>query len=96
MTDKDISATLNILNGFIEAKKYELGIDESKLRVCIGRKLATEIMYHLDRYLIVEPTIDEEYKIFGIPIEIENNDDMCLEVHIVEKVPVIKAGGLDE
>lgn len=96
MTDKDLSATLGVLNGYIETKKCELGIDESKLRVRMGRKLATEIMCHLDRYFIVEPTIDEEYKIFDIPIEIENNDDMCLEVHIVEKVPVVKEDWIDE
>lgn len=91
MTDKDLSATLGLLKRRIETKKQELGIDESKLRVRMGRKLATEIIRWAG-YFIVEPIIDEEYKIFDIPIETENNNDMCLEVHIVEKIPVIKEG----
>jgi hypothetical protein len=87
MIDIDITATLGVLMGCIEIKKHELGIDESKLKVRMGRKLA-DVILNFDLYL-VRPFITKETTIFGIPLEIDYNDDMCLEVHIIEKVPVI-------
>lgn len=95
MNDNDISATLNILLATIESKRYELGIDDSKIKVRMGRHLAFQIMNSLTDKYTYDRRLDES-SIFGYPLEIEYNNPMCLEVHIVEKVPIVKAGGLDD
>lgn len=92
MNDKELSTILNILLHTIESKKYELGIVDDKIKVRMGRHLATQIIRSLNSCITFTCDTDSANAIFGYPLEIEYNDPMCLEVHIVEKVPIYKEG----
>lgn len=92
MNNTEISKTLNMLRNIIDMKIYELGVDDDKIRVRIGREVMAW-MNGYNRELIECAAITEYKTIFGYPIEIEYDNPMCLEVHIVEKVPIYNTHG---
>lgn len=94
MNDKEIATTLNMLNSIADMKRYELGVDHDKIRVRIG----SELMAWINRYinnLLYCSKMTKCNAIFGYPVEIEYDNPMCLEVHIVETVPIYKEGEAD-
>lgn len=84
---KEVIHTLNMLQNIIDMKIYETGVDDSKIKVRMGRKVMAWLIHNSS---LIECAAITEYKaIFGYPIEIDYDNPMCLEVHIVEKVPII-------
>ena len=95
MNDKEIATTLNRLNDIIELKKHELGIEHEQIRVRIGRELMAWIRGYIDNFISCTYKT-QQTTIFGYPIEIEYENPMCLEVHIVESVPIYKECEADD
>lgn len=91
MNDETIKKTLNKMCMTIDDKKHQ-GVDDGKIRVRMGKHLATRIMLTYNMTLVTS----EMNTILGYPIEIDYDNPMCLEVHIVEKVPIVKVGVIDE
>lgn len=87
MTKQDIENTLDKL--YYQLKLQELKKDDrDEIRVRMGRRLATQIICNLDS--VIYCNVDEINTIMGYPLELEYNNDMCIEIHIVKKLPIYK------
>ena len=82
MNDSIIQKTLDKLSEIIENKVCS-GVDNGNIKVRMGKQIAIEILSHYNPVVI---SSNEMNSIFGYPIEIDYVDDMCLEVHTVDKV----------
>ena len=87
MKAQEIEGTLSNLQYIINIQRCKT-IDESKIKVRMGRELAAWIRGY-NRGLIMNYSEPTEYKtILGYPLEIDNENVMCLEVALIEKVHV--------
>ena len=87
MTKEEIKNTLYKLeNDLWHISNLTSGYDE--IRVRIGRRLATQIMRNFKGKIYCYA--DEVNTIMGYPLEIEYENDMCLEILTVTKVPLYK------
>lgn len=89
MTVKEISKTLDMLHNSIEYQRHVNGNDD-KIRVRIGRELAAWINGYATHLIINHADDTVRKSIFGYPMEIDNENPMCLEVCVVESVPVYR------
>ena len=89
MTVKEIENTLYNLQYTINRQRH-LTIDDNKIIVRMGRELVAWINGY-NNYLIMNYSESTEKKtIFGYPLEIDYENSMRLEVHLVEQVHVSK------
>ena len=89
MTKQDIENTLDKIHYGIRLQELKKD-DSDEIRVRIGRELIGWINGY-DVNLIQGYTAITDYKtIWGYPVEIEHNNAMCIEVHIVKKLPIYK------
>lgn len=87
MTVQEIENTLYNLRYTIEKQRH-LCIDDNKISVRIGRELMAWINGY-NKYLIMNYSESAEKKtIFGYQVEIDYDNTMCLEVHVIEGVYV--------
>ena len=58
----------------------------------IGKDIMQNILNYLDNYMVYRNfyITDSYLYIFGCPIEIEEYNPMCLEVLLVESVPIYR------
>ena len=89
MTEKEIAKTLELLKYNIDYQRYENGKDD-KIRVRMGRELAAWINGYVANLIINHTDNTRSKTIFGYPLEIDNDKTMCLEVLIVENVPIYR------
>jgi hypothetical protein len=89
MTVKEIKYTLDYLRNTIAYQRYGKGND-GKIRVRMGIDLARWIKTYYSYYYIYKTGDPAINSIFGCPLEIDDANPMCLEVLIVERVPVYR------
>lgn len=89
MTAKEIEKTLGMLRDVISKQRHVYGVDD-KIEIHIGRNLAAWIRGYNEALIwnCYDGTVKKT--LFGYPVIVVNDNPMCLEVHIVEKVPLYK------
>ena len=86
MTAQEINNTLNKLHYTLMKREHETYYGE--IRVRIGRELLRRLFENIINQPINYIDCTEAGTIFGHPLEIAYDNPMCLEIHVVEKVPV--------
>ena len=89
MKKNELDETLYILRDKLAYERYVKG-NGDKIRVRMGRELATYVRGYTTPLIINHADETQSKSIFGYPLEIDNVNTMCLEVHIVENVPIYK------
>lgn len=90
MTAKEIEKTLGMLRDVISKQRHVYGVDD-KIEIHIGRELAAWIRgYSVLLIWNYNEGGTTKKTLFGYPVNIVYDNPMCLEVHIVEKVPIYK------
>ena len=86
MTAQEINNTLNKLHYTLIEREHKTNYGE--IRVRIGRELLTRLFGYIINQPIKYIDSTESGTIFGHPLEIAYDNPICLEIHVVEKVPV--------
>ena len=89
MTTKEIEKTLGLLRYNIAYQRHVTG-NYDKIRVRMGRELAAWIKGYVIGLIINNEDDTKSKTIFGCPLEIDNENPMCLEVLIVESIPIYR------
>lgn len=93
MTKTAIDATLSNLRHAVARNKRG---SNKELRVRIGCTLAYLIELHHSGLIKNYRDPFKHSEIYGLPVDIDFNNIMCLEVASVEKVLVTREGGADD
>lgn len=86
MNKTDIIRTLDALRNVINFQTEILEVPDHNIRIRIGKKLIEDIKICINTMYYINPM--QTTTIFGYPVEIDYDKPMCLEVHIVESVPI--------
>ena len=95
MTRKEINKTISMLKHIINKQMYVKGADADTIEISIGIDLLRHIEAYITGVVTYYASELEKTRLMGYPVNVVYNNPMCLEVHIVEKVPIYRESEVD-
>lgn len=89
MTREEINKTLDMLYNITKKQIHEKGADPDAIEIYIG----IDLLRHIEIYVagvVIYYALEQTTTLMGYPVNVVYDNPMCLEVHIVEKVPIYK------